>query len=168
MGFNQLSRVERHRASHKWFLSQPAWPKAFFPDLHNLLHRQLVSVWLGAQSWPSASLPRAAGRLRGRTATDDASNSRGYLPARETWIGFRSLWRDGHLRPCNRSDARRMAHGQLFLALDFLYQRTRRSSGSHPRFATRQRSALLGPREEPEDEFRFRWVRHLSHRCWGS
>jgi hypothetical protein len=103
-----------------------------------------------------------------RTATRDASNSRGYLPARETWLGVRSIWRDGHLRPCNRSDVRRMAHGQLFLALDFLHQRTRRNSGSHLRFAARQRSTLLGPREEPRGEFRFRRVRHLNHRCRGS
>jgi Major Facilitator Superfamily len=42
----------------------------------------------GAESRPSASLPRASGRLRGRTATDDASNPRGYLSACEEGVGF--------------------------------------------------------------------------------
>src|ERR1700756_16368 len=124
MGLDELPRVERHRASHQWLLSQPDWPKALFPDLHRLLHRQFVPVWVGTESRPSASLPCAPGRLRGRTATDDASNSRGYVPAREAWISFRSIWRDGHLRSRNRPDSRGLAHRQLFVALDFLYQRT--------------------------------------------
>ena len=80
--------------------------EGFVSTLHRLLHRQFIPLRIGAESRPSPSLPRAPGRFRGRTATDDASNSRGYLPARETWTGFRPLWCDGHLRPCNRSDFR--------------------------------------------------------------
>ena len=144
------------------FLVSLVGRKRFFLDLHRLLHRQLVPVWVGAESRPSASLPRAPRRLRGRTAADDASNSRGYVPARETRIGFRSIWRHGHLRSGNRPDSRGMAHRQLFLALDFLYQRTCRNSCGHPRFPTGQGSALLDPGEGPDDKFRFRRVRHLA------
>ena len=88
----------------------------------------LTSLLCGmATSMEAADLlPRAARLDRRRTATPGAGRPAGDIPSQAAWLGDGRIRTWHHPRAHPRPHARRLDHRQLFLALDFLPQPSRR------------------------------------------
>ena len=96
--------------------------------LHRGLHRRLDAVRGRADDRADGCLPAAAGRVRrGAGAAEPGGDAR-HLPARQARLGDGDLGHGRHARADHGTDARRLAHRLLFLALGVL----RQSAVRHP------------------------------------
>jgi len=119
---NVLSRLQCDRAAAERLVVFDHRPEALLHGLCRVVHDQFVSVRTRAQSRHADLLPRYSGRGRRRLATEFAGHPRRYLSSRQTRHGIRRVWDRGGDGSGRRPYAWRLAHRQLQLALDFLYQ----------------------------------------------
>src|SRR3984957_12107090 len=124
-----------------------AGAEALFFDLHYVFYCEFLSLWHRTQPWVFAPVSRYARGVWRRLAADGAVHPGRQFCSREARAGLLAVWHHDHLRPCHWSDAGRLDHRQLLLALDFLYQRSSWHSCTHTGLSAGRGPALHSPPE---------------------
>ncbi len=99
--------------------------KTLLSPVHSALHAQFVVLRRRSDSGGPDRVPGDPGSRRGRTPADGPVHSGRYRSASAAWHGLRAVRNHRHPGAHHRPDAWRLDYGQLFLALDFLYQSSR-------------------------------------------
>src|SRR6202453_2859461 len=152
LGTNQLSCLQRDHPPG-WCMGVERYrPQEFLSAVEYDLHCGKLFLWYRADTPDLAFCTCPSGRRRGWPPANGAGYHGGFVRTEETGPGIRAL----RSRRCTcavpRTDDRRLDHGQLFVAMDLLYQsacwHTRLLSGepscSRP---TLDRSRPLQPQE---------------------
>ena len=126
VGAHQLPGRQRDRPAHQRVAQLALWPQALLHVVRVSFHGELVPVRTGAEPEPADLLSRATGRRRGRPGTQRAGHHGGHFSRGQARHGVRGLRNGRRARAGHRSDARRLDHRPLQLALDFLHQRSLR------------------------------------------
>src|SRR5215469_7204371 len=166
MGVDFLSGIERNHPANDWLARGCAWSQAVFYELSRYIHGQFTALWVRAQPQFSSSLPSST-RCGGRgLATHGSSYFGGHLSARKAWTCLRSVRNNGDHGTYDWSDAGRLDHIQLLLAMDFLYQSS--SGGVHmaPGAPLCGGSPLPPTAEERRSQVGLCWNRSSDHRYW--
>src|SRR5712671_3242351 len=150
LGADVLPGLQRDCAAALWMVLLLDWAQAVLYVVRGAVHGQFVSLRPGAELGRARAFPYFAGYRRWRFAAQRAGHFERHVFGRKARHGFRRVRNRGGRRADHRSLARRLDHGQLFLALDFLHQR---AGGNHFAFAdfrTHQRSAVHEARQHQE------------------
>src|SRR5882762_8750268 len=135
------------------------WAQTVLYVVRRAVHGQLISVRFGAEPGRARAFPYFARYRRRWFAAQRAGHLERHVFGRKARHGLRSVRNRGGRRADHRSLARRLDHGQFFVALDFLHQR---SGGNHFAFAdlrADQRSAVHEARQ-PQERLPYRLHRH--------
>src|SRR6266404_131713 len=159
LGAHVVFGLQRDCAAAFWMFLLPDWAQAVFYVVRRAVHGQLVSLRPGTELRRARAFPYFARYRWWRFAAQRAGHFERYVCGRKAGHGFRGVRNRGGRRADDRSLARRLDHGQFFLALDFLHQR---AGGNHFAFAdfrTHQRSAVHEARQ-PQERLPDRLHRH--------
>ena len=117
LGSDELPGLQRHYPAGQHLVFQVLRPKTVSVELHCDFHHVVLHVWRGHKSGISNPGAGDPGGGRRRAATAGAVDPDGKFSALEARGRRRGLWRGRDLRPDHRPDFRRLADGQLFVAL---------------------------------------------------
>ena len=123
LGAHELSRRQRsHPADQRLAVGRDR-PQALLHGLRRRVHGELGAVRARAQSADADLLPRASGHRRRGHGAERAGDARRHFSREQAPDRIRALRGRRAGGTDRRSDARRLAHRQSVLALDFPHQR---------------------------------------------
>ena len=129
MGHHQLPCRQRdHPADHR-LADRASRAPQLLPAVDRRLHPRLRAVWHGHESRPTDPVPRDPGPCRRWSSAVEPGRAAGRLPGRAARHGHDAVRPGRADRARRRSDARRLDHRQLLLAVGVLDQRPRRPPG---------------------------------------
>src|SRR5271168_1763823 len=142
LGAHFLSRFQRHHSSHQRLVRRRPRTQTLLHDLHHHLYADFPALRRRSQPRSSAVRPCHSRRRRRRPPAHGPSHSRRHFSPGKTWPRLFPLRAYRDRRSRHRPHARRLDHRQLFLALDFLHQSSRRHFRSVSRAAPHPRPVL--------------------------
>ena len=126
MGADELPGFERDHSADQRVALDDHRPQALLHVLRRAVYGQQLSLRTCAEPGHVDFLSNFAGRWRRRAAAQRAGHPCRYVSAGQARHGLRRVRHGRGARAGHRPDARRIHHGQLQLALDFLHQRSHR------------------------------------------
>ena len=168
LGPDELPGFQRDHSSDQRLALHHHWPQALLHDVRRAVYGQQFSVRTCAEPGHADFLSSFAGRWRRRAAAQRAGHPCRYVSRIQARHGVRRLWNGRRARAGDRPDARRIHHGQLQLALDFLYQRADRLAFAVPDQSPGRRPAVPETRAGAKKGHPRRlcgpWTDHPRHR----
>jgi len=149
VGSDQLFGLECNRSAAKRMAGCVTWAEALLLDMHYVF-LQRVPFFVGSHpAWGFCSCFEFCKARSVEACSRWRSPSWVIALLREAGAGLFAVRNYDHLRSCHRSNAGRLDHGQLLVAVDFLHQRSSGNCGPPAGLSACRRSSVHRPPEGP-------------------
>ena len=126
LGADVVSGFERDRSAAFRMAFGIDWTQTVLHVVRGAVYGEFVFVRTGAEPGRAGAVPHSAGCRRRRSAAQRTGNFERHVQHREARHGVCGVRHRRRRRADDRAVAGRLDHRQLFVALDFLYQRAGR------------------------------------------